>query len=265
MPRPADVPERKVTGLDTITTRTAGITLKRIPAGTFQMGSPDGTGDKEEHPQHEVRITRPFYLGVTEVTQAQYEAVMGNNPSHFSATGDGKDKVAGQSTGQHPVEYVSWLDAVKLCNKLSEMEGRMPFYEINGETVRVPDWKASGYRLPTEAEWEYACGGDPADLEEHAWFDANSGGLPTLWGRSFRTGSAFMTCSATSGSIAGTLTTRVTTRNRRATIRPGRTLPRPRTGRSGVGAGTASRASAGRRTAGTCPTCGTPTWGSVWP
>ena len=139
------------------------------------MGSPEGTGDEDEHPQHEVRITRPFYLGVTEVTQAQYEAVMGNNPSWFAATGFGKDKVAGQSTGQHPVENVSWLDAVKFCNKLSELEGRKPFYEIDGETVRVPDWKASGYRLPTEAEWEYACGGDPADLEEHAWFEGNSG------------------------------------------------------------------------------------------
>ena len=138
------------------------------------MGSPDGKEEDYEHPQHEVRITRPFYLGVTEVTQAQYEAVMGNNPSHFSATGVYKDKVAGLSTDQHPVECVSWLNAVKFCNKLSEMEGRKPFYEINGETVRVSDWKASGYRLPTEAEWEYACGGDPADLNQHAWYDGNS-------------------------------------------------------------------------------------------
>jgi serine/threonine protein kinase len=155
-----------------------GMKLKRIPAGTFQMGSPDGTGDENEHPQHEVRITRPFYLGVTEVTQAQYEAVMGNNPSFFSATGNGMDNVAGQSTGQHPVETVSWFDAVKFCNKLSELEGRKPFYEIDGETVRVPDWKALGYRLPTEAEWEYACAGDPAHLEKHAWFDRNSGRVP---------------------------------------------------------------------------------------
>ncbi len=177
MPRPADVPERKVTGLDTITTRTAGITLNLIPAGTFQMGSPDGAGDESEHPQHEVRITRPFYLGVTEVTQAQYEAVMGSNPSWLASTGNGMWLVVGQSTAQHPVENVSWLDAVKFCNKLSELEERKPFYEINGETVRVPDWKAPGYRLPMEAEWEYACGGDPPNLDKSAWFRTNSEGV----------------------------------------------------------------------------------------
>src|SRR5208337_517456 len=154
-----------------------------IPAGTFQMGSSDGTGDENEHPQHEVRITRPFYLGIHEVTQAQYEAVMGSNPSWFAAAGRGKDMVAGQSTGEHPVEQVSWLDAVKFCNKLSEMEGRKPFYEITGKTVRVPDWKAPGYRLPTEAEWEYACGADPADVEEHAWFKGNSGSVTHPVGR----------------------------------------------------------------------------------
>jgi len=158
-------------------TNSIGMKLARIEPGSFLMGSTDGTGDENEHPQHEVRITRPFYLGVTEVTQAQYEAVMDSNPSWFASTGQGKDKVAGQSTSQHPVENVSWLDAVKFCNKLSEMEGRKPFYEINEGTVRVPDWKASGYRLPTEAEWEYACGGDPADLNEHAWFQGNSGSV----------------------------------------------------------------------------------------
>ena len=166
------------------------MTLKLIPAGEFLMGSPDDDKDAEndEKPQHRVRITRPFYLGVYEVTQAQYEAVMGNNPSYFSANGGGRDSVAGQSTDRHPVENVSWLDAVKFCNKLSEMEGRPPFYEIDGENVRVPDWSRPGYRLPTEAEWEYACranaptvtrysfGDDAASLGEFAWYSGNSGG-----------------------------------------------------------------------------------------
>jgi sulfatase-modifying factor enzyme 1 len=94
-------------------TNSIGMKLARIEPGSFLMGSTDGTGYENEHPQHEVRITRPFYLGVTEVTQAQYEAVMDSNPSWFASTGQGKDKVAGQSTSQHPVENVSWLDAVK--------------------------------------------------------------------------------------------------------------------------------------------------------
>jgi formylglycine-generating enzyme required for sulfatase activity len=150
------------------------------------MGSPGGEGDSDERPQHRVRITRPFYLGVYEITQAQYQAVMGVNPSWFSSNGGGKDNVAGQPTDRHPVETVSWLDAVTFCNKLSEREGRKPFYEIDGQNVRVPDWDGPGYRLPTEAEWEYACragtgtrysfGDDEASLGEHSWFDGNSEG-----------------------------------------------------------------------------------------
>jgi formylglycine-generating enzyme required for sulfatase activity len=132
-----------------------------------------------------VRITRPFYLGVHEVTQAQYQAVMGHNPSYFSSNSKGKDRVAGQSTDQHPVEYVSWLDAVQFCNKLSAKEDLKPFYEIDGETARVADWKGPGYRLPTEAEWEYACragtstrysfGDDRESLGESGWYEENSG------------------------------------------------------------------------------------------
>ena len=101
------------------------MTLKLIPAGEFMMGSPDNDKDAgiEEKPQHRVRISKSFYLGVYEVTQAQYKAVMGNNPSNFSPNGDGKDKVAGQSTDQYPVENVSWLDAVQFCNKLSDEGG----------------------------------------------------------------------------------------------------------------------------------------------
>ena len=90
-----------------------------------------------------MRITKPFYLGMYEVTQGEYQRVMGTNPSEFSATGKDKDKVAGQDTKRFPVENVSWDEAVEFCRKLSEM----------------PEEKAAGrtYRLPSEAQWEYAC------------------------------------------------------------------------------------------------------------
>jgi formylglycine-generating enzyme required for sulfatase activity len=128
--------------------------LVRIPAGRFLMGSPKTeTGCKEhEGPQHWVRISKPFYLGVTEVTQKQYAAVMRTNPSHFKGA-------------ERPVEQVSWEETVQFCRKLSEKTKR----------------KA---RLPTEAEWEYACragsktrfsfGDSDGDLGAYAWYRANS-------------------------------------------------------------------------------------------
>ncbi|MBI4604137.1 MAG: SUMF1/EgtB/PvdO family nonheme iron enzyme [Planctomycetes bacterium] len=103
-----------------------GMRLAYMPPGEFLMGSPPGEeGRGVDETQHRVRITRPFYLGVTEVTQAQWKAVMGTSPSSFKG-----DKL--------PVEQVSWEDAKEFCRKLSEREGK-------------------SYRLPTEAEWEYAC------------------------------------------------------------------------------------------------------------
>jgi serine/threonine protein kinase/formylglycine-generating enzyme required for sulfatase activity len=136
-----------------------GMTLRLIPAGEFFMGSADEAieAENEEKPLHRLRITKPFFLGVCEVTQAEYQAVMGDNPSWFSANGERKDQVAGQSTQQFPVENVSWLDAIQFCNKLSERENKKSFYEIDSPDVRVPDWDGQGYRLPTEAEWEHAC------------------------------------------------------------------------------------------------------------
>jgi len=157
-----------------VTTRLAGIKLKLIPTGEFLMGSPDSDKDAVfwELPQHRVLITRPFYLGVTEVTQGQYRAVTGQNPSHFKGSDD------------LPVEEVSWLDSINFCNALSRAEGFPPFYLADGREVTVPDWKGAGYRLPTEAEWEYACraknparynfGDDPAGLGEQAWLSGNS-------------------------------------------------------------------------------------------
>jgi formylglycine-generating enzyme required for sulfatase activity len=150
-----------------ITTRTAGIKLKRIPAGEFLMGSPDEDKDAsgDEKPRHRVRITRPSYLGVTEVTQGQYRAVTGQSPSQFKGSDD------------LPVEQVSWDDAIAFCNKLSEAEGLKPYYRFGAGEQSGGD----GYRLPTEAEWEYACragnparysfGDDPASLGEYAWID----------------------------------------------------------------------------------------------
>jgi formylglycine-generating enzyme required for sulfatase activity len=157
-------------------TNTLGMKLVLIRAGEFLMGSPDSDkdADADEKPQHTVGITRPFYLGIHEVTQGQYRAVTGEAPSHFKGSED------------LPVETVSWLDAINYCNALSRKEGLPPFYRVQGETVEVPDWNGPGYRLPTETEWEYACraggttrysfGDDPARLGAFAWYDGNSGG-----------------------------------------------------------------------------------------
>jgi formylglycine-generating enzyme required for sulfatase activity len=125
-----------------------GMKLVLIPAGKFKMGSPaDEDGYfRDQGPVHDVEITRPFFLGAHEVTQGQYEKVMGANPSSFAATGNDKasrDRVIGLDTSTFPVDSVSWHDAVAFCAKLTAL----------------PEEKAAGraYRLPTEAEWEYAC------------------------------------------------------------------------------------------------------------
>ncbi len=131
-----------------------GMVLVPIPAGEFQMGSPaEEKGREYDETLHPVRITQPFYLGVREVTREQYERVMGHHP------GD----VQGETK---PVTKVSWNSAVEFCRKLSEQEGRE-------------------YRLPTEAEWEFACragtttsysfGHDDTLLDQYAWHTANSG------------------------------------------------------------------------------------------
>lgn len=114
-----------------------------IKGGSFAMGSPeDEPWRSADESQHNVTVS-DFYMSPYEVRQSEYAAVMGSNPSSFS----GDDL---------PVENVSWLDAIAFCNALSERENLTPVYKINGETVTW-DRSANGYRLPTEAEWEYAC------------------------------------------------------------------------------------------------------------
>jgi formylglycine-generating enzyme required for sulfatase activity len=148
-----------------------GIKLRPIPAGEFEMGSSaeDKSAFEDERPKHRVLITRPFYLSAHEVTQGQYRAVTGENPSYF------------QGSDELPVEQVSWNDAIVFCNKLSEQEGLKPYYRSSaGEPLG-----GNGFRLPTEAEWEYACragsstrysfGDEMALMDEYAWVSGNAG------------------------------------------------------------------------------------------
>ena len=174
-------------------TNSLGMRFMLIPPGEFDMGSTEEEVAKllEEAkaanqlswyidrlpgkvPKHRVRITKPFYLATSEVTQSQYERVVGNNPSKF------------KEDANCPVENVSWYLASAFCRKLGELPE-----ERSGQRA---------YRLPTEAEWEYACrsgttttwysGDDETGLKEVAWYNANAGGkthpvcekTPNAWG-----------------------------------------------------------------------------------
>ncbi len=142
--------------------------LVLVEAGNFEMGRNLGTvGKDNSNSVHGVTLTKGFYIGKYQVTQAQYEEVMGYNPSRFTTA------PSGENVRRLPVEMVTWYDAVEFCNRLSEREGLSPVYLISSRrpaydaeniagsypiisAVITPDWNANGYRLPTQAEWEYA-------------------------------------------------------------------------------------------------------------
>jgi formylglycine-generating enzyme required for sulfatase activity len=143
----------------------SGIEMVSLPGGLFEMGGRKGSPD--ERPVHKVQL-RPFLIDKYEVTQEMYERFPLPNPSHF------KDPA-------HPMEQMTWADAAEYCNKRSIEEDLKPCYDL--ETSRC-DFQADGYRLPTEAEWEYACrggtsttysfGGDLRKLKDCAWYTENS-------------------------------------------------------------------------------------------
>ncbi|MDR3228823.1 MAG: formylglycine-generating enzyme family protein, partial [Puniceicoccales bacterium] len=169
------------------------ISIEMLPvsAGSFKMGSPETEAERSSNEeQHSVTISQPFWLGKTQVTQAQWEAIMGNNPSSFKGA-------------NRPVENVSWEDAIAFCEKLTKRE--------RAEKRLTADLE---YALPTEAEWEYACrAGSTGEyagtgkLEDMGWFGDNSGGethdvakkQPNAWGFYDMHGNVWEWCADTYG------------------------------------------------------------------
>ena len=173
------------------------IPMVRIEPGTFRMGDTQNEGWPDERPVHLVTITRPFLLGETPVTQKQWRAIMGSNPTV-------------RTTLSAPVTNVSWFNAIAFCNALSRREDLEECYAIDNDIVTTPyDLACRGYRLPTEAEWEYAAragtdflysGSD--DPREVGWISANSRNKihstkrlqPNSWGLYDMTGNIWEWC-----------------------------------------------------------------------
>jgi len=165
--------------------------MAELPGGTFWMGSADddAMAGKDEKPRHPVTLS-PFRIACTTVTRGQWQSVM-------------QDRALSETDAELPVTKVSWDEALRFCNAASQRQGYKPCYRLTGigkwRGWRC-DWSADGYRLPTEAEWEYACragtdtrwcfGDDPVDLADYAWFAENSEGHahpvaqkePNRWG-----------------------------------------------------------------------------------
>jgi formylglycine-generating enzyme required for sulfatase activity/WD40 repeat protein len=182
-------------------TNSLGMKFRLIPPGEFQMGGTDreleeamsgvnpvdvasAAANKSMQPKHRTVITNAFYLGIHEVRQKDFAAVMGTNPAYFSENGEGRGKVAGIDTSEHPVTGLSWNQAIEFCLRLDERDHLSSRYQQSDRKVKITD--GIGYRIPLESHWEYAARagtetiywtGDSEDsIVSGGWSSLNAGG-----------------------------------------------------------------------------------------